>query len=214
MMTRLLALAVGAGATIFLVACGNSTPSHRTTTTSRAPASRSSTSTSTSSTTTSVITSTTGATTTTTTTTTAGATVCNRISASAGQMMGAAGTITGVITLTNSGPTTCVMNGYPVLALYSGTGAALVVTMVNGLTVNISPAANGPPTAVSVPPAGTAQFNYQYSDVPVGSESSCSTSEMAEVTAPSGSAASPNFALTADPCGNGTIKVSPVYASS
>ena len=122
MTTRLLALAVGAGATIFLVACGNSTPSHRTTTTHDV-ASRLVESTSTSSTTTSVITSTTGATTTTTTTTTAGATVCNRISASAGQMMGAAGTITGVITLTNSGPTTCVMNGYPVLALYSGTGA-------------------------------------------------------------------------------------------
>ncbi len=208
MTARLLALAVGAGATIFLGACGNSTPSHHTTTTttSRAPATSSTTSTSTTS---SIVTTTTSAST--TTTTVAVPTACNRISASAGQMMGAAGTITGLITLTNSGPTTCVMNGYPVMALYSGTGAALVVTMMDGLTVNLSPAANGPPTAVSIPPAGTAQFNYQYSDVPVGSETSCPTSEMAEVTPPGGRAASPNFAFTADPCGNGTIRVSPVY---
>ena len=35
-------------------------------------------------------------------------------------------------------------------------------------------------------PRARAQFNYQYSDVPVGSETSCPTSEMAEVTAPGG----------------------------
>jgi hypothetical protein len=128
-------------------------------------------------------------------------------------MMGAAGTITGVVTLTNTGPASCVMNGYPVMALFSSTGAPLVVTMVDGLTVHLSPAANGPPAAVSVPPAGTAQFAFQYSDVPVGSETSCPNSAQAETTAPGASVASPKFALAADPCGNGTVRVSPVYAT-
>jgi hypothetical protein len=141
-------------------------------------------------------------------------TACNRITASAGQMMGAAGTITGVVTLTNAGPATCVMNGYPVMALFSGSGTPLVVTMVNGLTVHLSPAANSPPSAVSVAPAGTAQFAFEYSDVPVGSETSCPSSAQAQATAPGASVASPNFALVADPCGNGTLKVSPVYAIS
>ena len=180
---RLVALAVGAGATLGLGACGNPAPAHHhatTTTTSRPPVTSSSTTTSSAPTTTTTTTSAT------TTTTSAVSAACNRVSASAGQTMGAAGTITGVITLTNSGPATCVMNGYPVIALFSGSGAPIVVTMVDGLTVNLSPAANGPPTAVSVVPAGRAQFNYQYSDVPVGSETSCPTSEMAEVSAPGG----------------------------
>jgi hypothetical protein len=128
--------------------------------------------------------------------------------------MGAAGTVTGVITLTNIGTATCVMNGYPVMALFSGSGAPLVVTMVDGLTVHLSPAANSPPAAVSVAPSGTAQFAFQYSDVPVGSETSCPNSEQADTTPPGASVASPNFALAADPCNHGTVRVSPVYATS
>jgi hypothetical protein len=129
-------------------------------------------------------------------------------------MMGAAGTITGVVTLTNTSTAACVMNGYPVMALISGSGMHLVVTMVDGLTVHLSPGANGPPAAVSVPPAGSAQFAFQYSDVPMGSETSCPSSAQAETTAPGASVASPSFPLVADPCGNGTLRVSPVYATS
>lgn len=211
---RLLVLAVGASATLFLVACGSQSPTRRTTTTTttRPPATSSPTSTSSTSSSTTSSTSTTNVTRSTTTTTAAASTACNQISGTASQMMGAAGTITGLITLTNTGSATCVMNGYPVVALFSGSGAPLVVTMVDGLSVNLSPSANGPPTTVSVAPGGHAQFAYQYSDVPVGSETSCSSSEVAEATAPGGHAASPTFQLAADPCNNGTIRVSPVYA--
>jgi hypothetical protein len=212
---RLAALALGAGATCGLVACGNSGPSHHTTTTTTSRQRANSTSTTaTTTTTTSTSISTTTTSTTTATATSVTTTACNRISASAGQRMGAAGTITGVITLTNTGGSTCIMNGYPVMALFSGSGAPLVVTMTDGLTVHLSPAANGPPAAVSVPPSGTAQFAFEYSDVPVGSETSCSSSEVAETTAPGARVPSPNFALAADPCDNGTIRVSPVYPTS
>lgn len=170
-------------------------------------------------TTTHAVTSTTSTTTTTTTaptttSTAATSTACSHITASPGQGQGAAGTITGVITVTNAGTTSCTVNGYPTMALFSGSGAPLTVTMVNGLTVTVSSAASAPPSSFSVAPSSTAQFAYQFSDVPVGSETSCPTSESASVTMPGSTTASSSFQLAIGPCGGGTIRVSPVYAGS
>ncbi len=100
------------------------------------------------------------------------------------------------------------------MALFSGSGAPLTVTMVNGLSVNVSPQASAPPSSVTVAPSGTAQFAYQFSDVPTGTETSCPNSEMATVTMPGATTPSPTFALNLDPCNNGTIRVSPVYATT
>jgi hypothetical protein len=196
------ALALLAGASVVLAACSSSpsTPKHVTTTTRAAT-----------STTASTTTTTTAAT---TTSTPASATGCNHISASPGQGQGAAGTITGLVTITNASSTACTINGYPTMALFSGSGAPLNVTMVNGLSVTISTAANGPPTSFSLAPSSTAQFAYQFSDVPVGSETSCATSQSASVTMPGATTPSPSFQLAIGPCGNGTIKVSPVYSGA
>ena len=139
-------------------------------------------------------------------------TACNQVTATAGQSQGAAGTITGVVTVTNAGSASCTADGYPKIALFSGSGAPLTVTVVNGLSVTLSPAANAAPSAVTVAPSSTAQFAYQFSDVPVGAETSCPTSETATVAMPGATAASPTFPLAIDPCNNGTIRVSPVYA--
>ena len=197
------ALALLAGAALLLAACSSSpsTPKHSTTTTGAALP-------------TTAATTTTTLAPTTTSTTAAASSACNHITASAGQSQGAAGTITGVITVTNTGTSTCTANGYPVVALLSGSGAPLTVTMVNGLSVNLSGPANAAPSLVTVAPSSTAQFAYQYSDVPVGSETACPTSEMATATMPGATTASPTFALAVGPCGNGTIRVSPVYAPS
>jgi hypothetical protein len=197
------ALALLACATFALAACSNSNTPNSTTTTTRQNHSTSSTA---SSTTTSAPS--------TTSTTGAASAACNHISAVSGQGQGAAGTITGTVTVTNTGSTPCTVNGYPKLALFSGSGAPLTVTLVNGLTVTISPQAAGPPTAVNLAPSGTAQFAYQFSDVPVGSETSCPSSESGSVTMPEATAASANFALAIDPCNNGTVHVSPVYPGS
>jgi hypothetical protein len=86
--------------------------------------------------------------------------------------------------------------------------------MVDGLSVDLSPPANAAPSAVDLAPSGTAQFAYQYSDVPVGSETSCPGSEMASVTMPGSPTASATFALAIAPCNSGTIRVSPVYTPS
>ncbi len=145
------------------------------------------------------------------TTTSAAATSCS-IKGASGQGQGAAGTITGTIIVTNVGSTPCTVNGYPTMALTSGSGAPLTVTIVDGLTVSVSPQANAGPSPVTIAANGTAQFAYQYSDVPTGAETSCPSSEAASVTLPNGGGSSPSFAFTASPCNNGTIHVSPVYA--
>lgn len=198
------ALAFVACAAVGLAACSSSpskpknvtTTSHATTSTTSSPTTTSTTSAPT------------------TSSTAAASAACSHISASPGQGQGAAGTITGLITVTNTGTSPCTVNGYPTMALFSGSGASLTVTMVNGLSVSVSSAANAPPSAVTVAPAARAQFAYQFSDVPVGSETSCPTSEAATVTMPGSTTASPTFQLAIGPCGNGTIKVSPVYAAS
>jgi hypothetical protein len=196
-------LALLAGAGLGLAACSSSpSPKHSTTTTTthRATTSSSSTTSSTS-----------GAS---TTSSTAAASPCGHISAAAGQSQGAAGTITGVVTVTNTATTPCTVDGYPTMTLYSGSGAPLTVTMVNGLTVSVTPQSSAPPTSVTIAPSSTAQFAYQFSDVPVGGQTSCPTSEKATTTMPGAMASSGYFALAISPCNNGTIRVSPVYKTS
>jgi hypothetical protein len=196
------ALAAVACAALILAACGNggSQAKSSTTTTHRATTTTSST------TTTSVPPS--------STTTSTGSAACDHVSATAGQSQGAAGTITGVVTVTNTGGSACTAQGYPVVALFSGSGAPLTVTMVNGLSVSLSPPANAAPAMVTVPPSSSAQFAYQISDVPTGSETSCPASETARVTMPGATTPSANFTLALGPCNNGTIRVSPVYRGS
>jgi hypothetical protein len=195
------ALALLAGAGLFLAACSSSPSPHNSTTTTHRSSTSSSSTTSTSSAST-------------TSSTAAGSTACSHTSASAGQSQGAAGTITGVITVTNTGTTPCTVDGYPTMGLYSGSGAPLTVTMVNGLTVSVTPQASAPPSSVTIAPSSTAQFAYQISDVPVGAETSCPTSEQATTTMPGATASSGYFPLAIAPCNNGTIKVSPVYKTS
>ena len=104
--------------------------------------------------------------------------------------------------------------GYPSVALFSPSGSPLTVTVVDGLTVSLSPPANAAPSVVTVAPFSTAQFAYQLSDVPVGTATSCPASSTATVTMPGSATASPRFALAVAPCANGTVRVSPVYATS
>ena len=197
-----LALLACAGGVLAACSSSPSTPRHVTTTTRTPAPSSTSTSTSTSTSASS------------TTTTAAAPTACTHITASAGQGQGAAGTITGVITVTNTGSVTCTANGYPKIELFSGSSAPLNVTMVNGLSVTLSPPANGAPSPVAVAPSSTAQFAYQYSDVPTGNETSCPTSETAAVTLPGATMSSSLFPLSIAPCSKGTIRVSPVYPAS
>ena len=139
-------------------------------------------------------------------------TSCAQVAGASGSSEGAAGTITGFIIVTNSGSRSCALDGYPTMALFSGSGAPLTVTVVDGLTVSLTPPANAPPGSVTLAPSAAARFAYQFSDVPSGSETSCPASEAATVTMPGASASSPKFQLAIAPCDDGTIRVSPVFA--
>jgi Protein of unknown function (DUF4232) len=197
---RLGALALAAGAGVALAACSSPSPHAATTTTTHRPA-----------TTTSSSAATTSSTSSSTTSSTVATSGCNRMSAVPGQGQGAAGTITGFVTVTNTGPTTCTTLGFPTMSLLGSSGSAIMTTIVDGLSVQVSAQANAAPTTVNIAPGAKAQFAYQYSDVPTGNETSCPMSASAEVTVPGATVASPNFALAVSPCNNGTIRVSPLY---
>ena len=198
----LIGLMAGTG----LVAAGcSSTPSH--------PSSQSTTTSNASSATTTTNPDQNGTTTSSPTTTSTAATGCTGVTASTGQSQGAAGTITGSIVLSESGTATCTFSGYPTMALFAAGGATIPVTMVDGLSVDISPQANAGPQSVTLSASSQLEFTYQYSDVPSGNETSCPSSTTVTVTAPGQSSATAPISLSLAPCDNGTIRVSPLYAA-
>ncbi len=148
-----------------------------------------------------------------TTTSTTALAACAQVTATPGQTQGAAGTIVGTVTLAEVGSGTCTMNGYPNLARFDSTGAPVATTVVDGLTVNLSGPAAEPPSLVTLTSTQQAEFTFQYSDVPTGSQTTCATSTTLSVTPPGATSASTPAPLTMAPCGNGTIEVSPVYAA-
>jgi hypothetical protein len=148
------------------------------------------------------------------TTTSTGIAGCAQVTATPGQSQGAAGTIVGTITLAPVGSATCTMEGYPALARFSSSGATVPITVVNGLTVNLSGPPTQPPSVVTLTSGQQAEFTFEYSDVPTGNETQCASSSAVTVTPPGATTASAQIPLTMAPCNNGTVEVSPVYAAT
>ena len=150
-----------------------------------------------------------------TTTTTAGTTRCtvSQLQVAVGGSNGAAGTIYMNATFTNTSPTTCNMQGYPGMQLLNAQGQNLPTNVVRG-GLNFSDApANQPPALVTLAPQQAAQFDWAYSDVPVGNQQSCPMSSSALVTAPNDTH-SATISLQIPSCGAGTIHVSPVFPAT
>jgi hypothetical protein len=127
---------------------------------------------------------------------------------------GAAGTIELDVVMTNQAAGPCTLIGYPGMQLLGPNNAPLPTNVLRGGGPRFpNPAANATPTLVTVASGASAQFSLSYSDVPVGTETHCPTSQTTEVTPPNDTAyAVVPLQITA--CGGGTIHVSPVYASS
>ena len=70
------------------------------------------------------------------------------------------------------------------MALFAANGTSLPVTIIDGLSVNISTAANGAPQPVTLSPTTKLEFTYQFSDVPTGSETSCPNASAVSVSLP------------------------------
>jgi hypothetical protein len=149
----------------------------------------------------------------TTTTASSLGTSCPSVTAAASGAQGAAGTQIGTITLTNPGPSSCTIFGYPTLYRYDA-GNSIPVTIVHGLTVNLGPPATSPPSTVILAAGQQAEFTYQYSDVPTGGETTCATSSSMAISVPGVASPSGQFPLTMAPCNNNTVDVSPVYSAA
>ena len=84
---------------------------------------------------------------------------------------GAAGTISLAVTMVNKRPRTCTMKGYPGMQLLDASGNSLPTNVVRGGGSDFSaPAANQPPSLVTLAAGQQASFSLSYEDVPVGNE--------------------------------------------
>jgi hypothetical protein len=123
---------------------------------------------------------------------------------------GAAGTIETTIALKSTSAATCVLFGYPGLQMLNAGMANLPTFVVRKGNYTFTSMA---PTTVTLTNGQTAYFNIGYSDVPVGTETTCPTSAFLEVTPPDALDHLVIAAMLA-PCGGGTLVVSPVYGAA
>ncbi len=123
---------------------------------------------------------------------------------------GAAGTIETTVALRSTATVPCTLGGYPGLQMLAASGAPLPTTVVRKGTYSFTSMA---PTTVTLAPGQSAVFNIGYSDVPVGTETTCPTSASAQVTPPN---AFDHLLIDAAlaPCGGGTLVVSPVFLAA
>lgn len=147
-----------------------------------------------------------------TTTAVAGSTSCAAaaLSGTIAGSSGAAGTIETTVGLRNTGATACTLGGYPGLLLLDAAGTALPTTVVRKGSYSFTAMS---PTTVSVSPDASVYFNIGYSDVPVGSETSCPSSATVEITPPN-AFDHLEVAATLSPCGGGSMTVSPVFSAT
>ncbi|MBF6556924.1 MAG: DUF4232 domain-containing protein [Acidimicrobiales bacterium] len=123
---------------------------------------------------------------------------------------GAAGTIETTIALKSTSAAPCVLFGYPGLQMLNAGMANLPTFVVRKGNYTFTSMA---PTTVTLTNGQTASFNIGYSDVPVGTETTCPTSAFLEVTPPNALDHLVIAAMLA-PCGGGTLVVSPVYGAT
>lgn len=125
---------------------------------------------------------------------------------------GATGTIEVDVDVTNTGAA-CVLDGYPNVQLLGASGQRLTTTVLDGATTFTLPQADDPPARGVLAAGGTAKLAIQFSDIPVGTQTTCPTSTDVDVYPPGSTTP---FLLSArlDPCDQGTLHVSPMFVPS
>jgi hypothetical protein len=148
----------------------------------------------------------------TTTTAASGTVACatSQLAASLAGGNGAAGTIETTVALRNNSSRTCVLAGYPALQMVDAQGSAVPTKTVNGGSYAFTKWAQ---TVVSIAPGQSGSFNIGYSDVPMGSETSCPSSAALRITPPANYDPLTVPASLA-PCNGGTLVVSPILSGA
>jgi hypothetical protein len=123
---------------------------------------------------------------------------------------GAAGTLFDTLALTNTGGFACTLDGFVSIQLLDAASNPLPTTGVpGGGQLGGRPA----PSAFALAPGAASQFVIAWSDVPVGSETTCPVATVVQVTPPGASSPLTVSGLTGvAPCNSGTVDVSPLRA--
>jgi hypothetical protein len=136
---------------------------------------------------------------------------------------GAAGTVYATVTLTNTGTTSCTLDGWPILTLQDRLGAVLTSTLVDvpsasnsfqflaGSASGLTAKANDAPTTLTLAKNATATFALAYSDVPVGTAACENAVSVFVQFAKNGTPVSLTPSEPVQPCGSGEIWLSPFY---
>jgi hypothetical protein len=129
---------------------------------------------------------------------------------------GAAGSIFSGVVLTNRSSSSCTVSGWPSLRYFDASGSPLATTVVRSTTYFSSqPGVPGSPSTVTVRPGATVQLALGYSDVPIGTQTSCPTVDHFNAYLPGALVASNAVSITSGsnfaPCGAGLTYVSPFY---
>jgi hypothetical protein len=141
-----------------------------------------------------------------------GLSACTTATVTAGKAHATAGTVYGSMVLADTGSSACTIMGYPVLVRLAADGSTVPLNLINGLTIGIRGLFDRPPALVTVTPTQHAEFTYQYSVVPTGSETSCTGSTSLSVVLPGSSTPSAPIGFALAPCNGSTVYVSAVYA--
>ena len=118
---------------------------------------------------------------------------------------GAAGTILFSVTLENRGDV-CSLKGFPALRIMAAHRLLPTLVVHGGLAV-----LNSTPKRVRLKHLGRASVLISYSDVPVGSESSCPVGKALRLRPP-GASGRLTVRVSTNACGRGTLHESPVLA--
>jgi hypothetical protein len=116
---------------------------------------------------------------------------------------GAAGTILDTLQLTNTSNVACTVQGFVTVHMFDAGGIDVTTKDVPGGGILNRPP---DPDPIALAPGESSPFGIAWSDVPVGSETSCPAAAMLGVTPPGDFTELP-VALDLAPCGGGTIDV-------
>ncbi len=146
------------------------------------------------------------------TTSAAGSTTCavNNLALNVLGSGGAAGTLEVTLGLRNTATTSCTLAGYAGAQLLDASGKPLPTKVVRGGSYSFT---NFAPTRVTVAGGMSAYFNVGYSDVPSGSQTTCSSASQIEITPPD-DFTQLTTAFQATACNDGTLTFSPVFGST
>lgn len=132
----------------------------------------------------------------------------SQLALSFGSSNGAAGTIVDTFQFKNISSASCTMNGFPNVQMLDSHGNLLPTQVQQGGGM----LSNEPgPSPFTLQPGKISTFEVAWSDVPVGSETTCPTASSLRVTPP-GQSVFLTVNTNIAPCNSGHLNVSPVRA--